>query len=179
MLLKWFPFLSPWLLLWVYIRGPILVWLTMCVHGFVVLIVCSSYVIISCESLSNLGAARFGFRLFPPLRNLTGASAALLPRCLSNFRIMRSSWHPISWLRDFVRLGSKTSYRLVNRGHGEFVWSIYPCSPGSLYWYRESDHWPGPRLNIKTVLSTYGDFHVKDKTTVRTSYLKHGNRHTW
>ena len=26
----------------------------------------------------------------------------------------------------------------------------------------------GPRLNIKTVLSTYGDFHVKDKTAVRT-----------
>ena len=31
--------------------------------------------------------------------------------------------------------------------------------------------WPGPRLNIKTVLSTYGDFHVKDKTAVMTSYL--------
>ena len=30
---------------------------------------------------------------------------------------------------------------------------------------------PGPRLNIKTVLSRYGDFHVKDKTAVRTSYL--------
>ena len=29
----------------------------------------------------------------------------------------------------------------------------------------------GPRLNIKTVLSTYGDFHVKDKTAVGTSYL--------
>ena len=29
----------------------------------------------------------------------------------------------------------------------------------------------GPRLNIKTVLSTYGDFHVKDKMAVRTSYL--------
>ena len=28
-----------------------------------------------------------------------------------------------------------------------------------------------PRLNINTVLSTYGDFHVKDKTAVRTSYL--------
>ena len=28
----------------------------------------------------------------------------------------------------------------------------------------------GP-VNIKTVLSTYGDFHVKDKTAVRTSYL--------
>ena len=31
--------------------------------------------------------------------------------------------------------------------------------------------WPGPRLNIKTVLSTYGDFYIKDKTAVRTSYL--------
>ena len=30
---------------------------------------------------------------------------------------------------------------------------------------------PGPHLNIKTVLSTYDDFHVKDKTAVRTSYL--------
>ena len=30
---------------------------------------------------------------------------------------------------------------------------------------------PWPRLNIKTVLSTYGYFHVKDKTAVRTSYL--------
>ena len=29
----------------------------------------------------------------------------------------------------------------------------------------------GPRLNIKTALSTYGDFHVKDKTAARTSYL--------
>ena len=29
----------------------------------------------------------------------------------------------------------------------------------------------GPRLNIKTVLSTNGDFHVKDKTAARTSYL--------
>ena len=27
----------------------------------------------------------------------------------------------------------------------------------------------GPRLNIKTVLSTYGNFHVKDKTAVRES----------
>ena len=30
---------------------------------------------------------------------------------------------------------------------------------------------PEPRLNIKTVLSTYGDFHVKDKTAAMTSYL--------
>ena len=37
--------------------------------------------------------------------------------------------------------------------------------------HRKADRQPGPRLNIKTVLSTYGDFHVKDKTAVRTSYL--------
>ena len=44
--------------------------------------------------------------------------------------------------------------------------------------YRRYEHYtkftskePGPRLNIKTVLSMYGDFHVKDKTAVRTSYL--------
>ena len=40
-----------------------------------------------------------------------------------------------------------------------------PTKPGRKY--TET----GPRLNIKTVLSTYGDFHVKDKTAVRTSYL--------
>ena len=36
-------------------------------------------------------------------------------------------------------------------------------------WINQSP--PGPRLNIKTFLSMYGDFHVKDKTAVRTSYL--------
>ena len=38
---------------------------------------------------------------------------------------------------------------------------------GLLYGIQQQE----PRLNIKTVLSTYGDFHVKDKTAVRTSYL--------
>ena len=37
--------------------------------------------------------------------------------------------------------------------------------------YCKKEATPGSRLNIKTVLSTYGDFHVKDKTDVRTSYL--------
>ena len=32
----------------------------------------------------------------------------------------------------------------------------------------------GPRLNIKTVLSTYGDFHVKDKTAVRSLIFNMG-----
>ena len=35
----------------------------------------------------------------------------------------------------------------------------------------KADDRSGPRLNIKTVLSAYGVFHVKDKTAVRTSYL--------
>ena len=64
----------------------------------------------------SLEAARFGFKLFQSLWNLAGTSAAMLPRCLSNFRAIRPLQHPISWLRDFTRFGGKTSYRLVNRG---------------------------------------------------------------
>ena len=37
--------------------------------------------------------------------------------------------------------------------------------------HQQPQCWPGPHLNIKTVLSTYGNFHVKDKTAIRTSYL--------
>ena len=43
--------------------------------------------------------------------------------------------------------------------------------PMTSQWARWRLKSPGPRLNIKTVLSAYGDFHVKDKTAVRTSYL--------
>ena len=50
---------------------------------------------------------------------------------------------------------------------GGFISQTVYCEFGCGCWYRPS----GPRLNIKTVLSTYGDFHVKDKTAVRTSYL--------
>ena len=64
----------------------------------------------------SLEAARFGFKLFQSLWNLVGTSAALLPRCLSNFRAIRPLQHPISRLRDFTGFGGKTSYRLVNRG---------------------------------------------------------------
>ena len=63
-----------------------------------------------------LEAARFGFKLFQSLWNLAGTSAALLPRCLTNFRAIRPLQHPISRLRDVTRFGGKTSYRLVNRG---------------------------------------------------------------
>ena len=64
----------------------------------------------------SLEAAKFGFKIFQSLWNLAGTSAALLPRCLSNFRAIRPLQHPISRLRDFTRFGGKTSYRLVNRG---------------------------------------------------------------
>ena len=67
----------------------------------------------------SLEAARFRFKLFQSLWNLAGTSAALLPRCLSNFRATRPLQHPISRLRDFTRFSGKTSYRLVNRGPEE------------------------------------------------------------
>ena len=37
---------------------------------------------------------------------------------------------------------------------------------------------PEPRLNMKTIFPRYGDSHVKDKTVVRPSYLKHGDPYT-
>ena len=37
---------------------------------------------------------------------------------------------------------------------------------------------PGPHLNIKTVFPRYVDYHVKDKTAVRPSYLWHGDPYT-
>ena len=46
-----------------------------------------------------------------------------------------------------------------------------PSFQALFWWMPWLDTLPGPRVNIKTVLSTYGDFHVKDKTAVRTSYL--------
>ena len=53
--------------------------------------------------------------------------------------------------------------KLVIHGNSCIILYILQCKPAT----RPT----GPRLNIKTVLSTYGDFHVKDKTAVRTSYL--------
>ena len=70
-----------------------------------------------CRKISwSFEAARFGSKLFQSLWNLAGTSAALLPRCLSNFRAIRPLQHTISRLRDFTRFGVKTSYSLVNRG---------------------------------------------------------------
>ena len=80
----------------------------------------------------SLEAARFGFNLFQSLWNLAGTSAALLPRCLSNFRAIRPLQHPISWLRDFTRFGGKTSSRLVNRGP-DFVRCVFMLTYNQLF----------------------------------------------
>ena len=64
----------------------------------------------------SLEAARFGSKLFQSLWNLAGTSAAMLPRCLSNFRAIRPLQHPISRLRDFTRSYEKTSFRILRRG---------------------------------------------------------------
>ena len=69
----------------------------------------TSYVKIS----QRLEGTRSDEEMFVSLWNLTGTSAAVLPRCLSNFRAMRTFHHPISWLRDFARSYNKTSYRIL------------------------------------------------------------------
>ena len=66
----------------------------------------------------SLEAARLGVIMIVSLWNLTGISAALLPRCLLNFRAIGKVQTRISRLRDFTRSCGKTSYRLVNRGPG-------------------------------------------------------------
>ena len=53
---------------------------------------------------------------------------------------------------------AKTYYKELARRYENIPWLGIL---GSLVQSKPS----GPRLNIKTVLSTYGDFHVKDKTS--------------
>ena len=69
----------------------------------------------------SLEAARLGFRLFQSFWNLTNTSAAALPRSLSNFRAIRSLYHPIAQHRGFARFGDKTSVCLVNCGADKLI----------------------------------------------------------
>ena len=61
----------------------------------------------------SLKAARFGFRFFQSLWNLTGTPTAALPRCLSTFWAIRSLQNPILRLRDLARFGGKTFVHLM------------------------------------------------------------------
>ena len=71
-----------------------------------------------------------------------------------------------------VKLTSIAVFREIISGsycHIECWYQV--CLLYAIFIFAIRDKRAGPRLNIKTVLSTYGDFHVKDKTAVRTSYL--------
>ena len=94
----------------------------------------------------SLESARLGVIMIESLCNLTSISAALLPRCLSNFRAIGKVQTRISRLRDLARSCGKTSYRLVNRG-------------------------PGGWFNTKMSSYKYRKSHCGDKTVVRSSYL--------
>ena len=56
-----------------------------------------------CKISHSLEAERFALRIAIWLWNLTGTSAALLPTCLSNFKVKRTFKLPISRRWDFVR----------------------------------------------------------------------------
>ena len=78
----------------------------------------------------SLEGARLGVKMLVSLRNLTGTSGAVLPRCLSNFRAIGQFWIQISRLRNFVRSYDKTPYRILKRGPGRdrnahcFAWRL-------------------------------------------------------
>ena len=64
----------------------------------------------------NFEATSYMFTLISSLSwNETGASAGLLPRRLSNFKVTRSCPRPISQHRDFPKPYDKTSYSLATR----------------------------------------------------------------
>ena len=77
----------------------------------------------------SLEAARLDIIMIVLLWNLTGISAALLPRCLSNLRAIGKVFTRIPRLRDFMRSCCETSVRLVNRGPGPLPGrdSCRPC----------------------------------------------------
>ena len=72
----------------------------------------------------SLEAAKVDANIVVSHWNLPGNSAALLQRCLSNFRAIRKVWTRISRTRYFIRSSGKTSTRLVNRGSAKpyIIW---------------------------------------------------------
>ena len=80
----------------------------------------------------RLEATRLDVLMIVSLRDLTGISAALLPRCLSNFRGIGKVEIWISRLRDFTRSCGKTSVCLVNRSHG-LLYTVH-CTAESAWW---------------------------------------------
>ena len=85
----------------------------------------------------NLEAARLVVKIIASLWNMTGASAAVLPRCLSNFRAIAQFQIQISRLRDFRRSYDKTSYRISLKPGPE----LYITDPGA---WKLLDGWDLP-----------------------------------
>ena len=82
----------------------------------------------------------------------------------------------ISRLPDMLLLNAlKFYYKFVRNETPAYFSTFTITTQGSIHdhntRHRDNIRTNRTRLNIKTVLSTYGDFHVKDKTAVRTSYL--------
>ena len=71
-----------------------------------------------CAVSQSVEVTIFVFKIVRSLWNLTGTSAALLQRCLSNFKAMRLFEPPIMRLRKFTRSQDKTSNRILKRGPG-------------------------------------------------------------
>ena len=91
-----------------------------------------------------LEASRLDVAMVVLLWNLTGTSAATLPRYLPNFRAIEKVLTRISRLRDFTRSCGRTSYRLVNRGPDSWCMGIR----GALQY---KDHFQGVGIPIKKI----------------------------
>ena len=94
----------------------------------------------------RLEAARLDVAMVVSLWNLTGTSAAALPRYLPNFRAIGKVWTRISRLRDFTRSCGKTSYRLVNRGpevcsNEDVCWELTGSSEVNMMNWRQFITW--------------------------------------
>ena len=72
--------------------------------------------LIQCVFWRSFEVAWFCIKHFQAHWNLTSTSAVALSRCLPNFKVIQSIWHPNLRLRDFKRSCGKTSVRLGNRG---------------------------------------------------------------
>ena len=72
-----------------------------------------------CQIWWSLQTVRFYVIMIISLQNLTGNSAALLPRCLSNLRVTEKFKTQISQLQDLMSSCGKMSIHLVNRGPEE------------------------------------------------------------
>ena len=99
---------------------------------------------------------------------LSGNTMLSLPASMREWGVLKKDPPPITW-RSTAQLPSRDAI-MTNKYNKRQLWQVMPSFdfvPKAELESRDA----GPRLNIKTVLSTYGDFHVKDKTAVRMSYL--------